>query len=59
MWSLREDVQVTVEPADGPVLLRTRWGDVAIERPSPSVREALHRMSLGPISLENVLGAVV
>ncbi len=57
LWSLREDVQVTLEPADGPVRLHSRWGDVAIERPSPPVREALHRMSLGPISLENVMGA--
>lgn len=56
LWSLREDVQVSLEHGDGPVRLHSRWGDVTIERPSPSVREALHRMRLGPISLENVIG---
>ena len=57
LWSLREDVQVSPESGGGPVRLRGRWGDVTIERPSPLVREALHRMRLGPISLENVIGA--
>jgi len=56
LWSLREDVQVSLEPGDGPVRLHSHWGDVTIERPSPLVREALHRMRLGPISLENVIG---
>ncbi len=55
LWSLREDVQVELEPGDGPALLRSRWGDVTVQRPSPVVREALHRMRLGPISLENVI----
>jgi len=55
LWSLREDVQVELAPGDGPVLLRSRWGDVRVQRPSPVVREAIHRMRLGPISLENVI----
>jgi SagB-type dehydrogenase family enzyme len=56
LWSLREDVQVSPESAEGAVRLHSRWGDVTIERVSPLVREALHRMRLGPISLNNVIG---
>jgi SagB-type dehydrogenase family enzyme len=54
LWSLREDVRVSRE--EGPLRLRSQWGDVTIERPSPVVREALRRMRLGPVSLENVTG---
>jgi SagB-type dehydrogenase family enzyme len=57
LWSLREDVQVVEEPGDGLIVLRSRWGDVTIRRASPLVLEALRRMLLGPISLENVVGA--
>jgi SagB-type dehydrogenase family enzyme len=57
LWSLREDVNVELEPGDGAVRLHSRWGEVIIERPSPPVREALRRMRLGPIVLENVTGA--
>jgi SagB-type dehydrogenase family enzyme len=55
LWSLREDVHVELGPADGPVLLHSRWGDITIQRSTPVVREALRRMLLGPISLENVI----
>jgi SagB-type dehydrogenase family enzyme len=55
LWSLREDVHVHFEAADGPVRLISNWGNVTIQRPSPQVREALRRMLLGPISLENVV----
>lgn len=57
LWSLREDVHVHFEPADGPVRLISNWGNVTIQRPSPQVREALRRMLLGPISLENVVSS--
>jgi SagB-type dehydrogenase family enzyme len=57
LWSLREDVNVELESGDGLVRLHSRWGQVIIERPSPSVREALRRMRLGPIVLENVTSA--
>jgi SagB-type dehydrogenase family enzyme len=57
LWSLREDVHVELVPDDGPILLHSRWGDVAIERSTPVVREALRRMLLGPISLENVVAS--
>lgn len=67
LWSLREDVLVQMAPEGGAeggaeddrVWLRSGWGEVAIQRPSPEVREALRRMLLGPISLENVTGGPV
>src|ERR1700688_1244031 len=55
LWSLREDVTVELGPGDSPLRLRGRWGEVIVERPSPVVREALQRMRLGPISLENAI----
>src|ERR1035438_2104692 len=57
LWSLREDVDVELGPAGGLVRLRSPWGDFTIPQPPPPVREALHRMRLGPISLENIPGA--
>jgi SagB-type dehydrogenase family enzyme len=48
-------VHVHSESADGPVRLISNWGNVTIQRPSPQVREALRRMLLGPISLDNVV----
>lgn len=56
LWSLREDVDVELEPDDGPVRLYGPWGNVTIQRPSPQVRQVLHRMRLGPIQLKNVVG---
>jgi SagB-type dehydrogenase family enzyme len=56
LWSLREDVRVGPVSADGQVRLSSDWGDITIERPSPVVFEALRRMRLGPVSLENVVG---
>jgi SagB-type dehydrogenase family enzyme len=56
LWSLREDVSVESGPGEGPLRLRGRWGDVTVRQPSGVVREALTRMSLGPVSLENVMG---
>src|SRR5579871_6137603 len=58
LWSLREDVSLEGDPFRDPVRLRGRWGDITIPRSSPLVRETLHRMSLGPISLENATSAV-
>ena len=55
LWSFREDVEVEFAPGDGAVRLLSPWGEVTIERPSPSVREALHRMRLGPVLLGNVI----
>ncbi len=55
LWSLREDVTVELGSGDSPLRLRGRWGQAIVERPSPVVREALQRMRLGPISLENAI----
>ena len=54
LWSLREDVLLEASRPDGMVLLLTRWGEVRIEDPGTTVRGALRRMTLGPVSLENV-----
>jgi SagB-type dehydrogenase family enzyme len=49
-------VHVEQDPGDGLIRLQSRWGDVTIQRPSLVAHEALQRMLLGPISLENVIG---
>lgn len=58
LWSLREDVHIRMPAAQDSLLLISEWGNVTIRRPSPEIREALRRMELGPVSLENVLRAV-
>jgi hypothetical protein len=55
LWSLRDDVRVETEPGHGPVRLRSRWGEVTLPGATRHVREALHRMCMGPISLGNVV----
>ncbi|MBO0806684.1 MAG: SagB family peptide dehydrogenase [Actinobacteria bacterium] len=55
LWSLREDVEVSLATGDGAMRLRGGWGEVTIQRPSSLVSEALQRMQLGPISLDNVI----
>lgn len=55
LWSLREDVLVERNPGDDRLVVVTRWGETWIDAPGPLVHESLRRMSLGPISLENVL----
>lgn len=56
LWSLHEDVQVELENDGSLLRVRSRWGDITIRHPSVPLRDALYRMSLGPISLENVTG---
>ena len=52
LFSLLEDTSVS---ADGHRLtVHGRWGDIDVSDDSPLVREALNRMSLGPVSLENI-----
>lgn len=55
MWSFREDVYLEVEEAQGTVIVHNRWADTPIPRPGATVLDALSRMTLGPISLDNVL----
>ncbi|GAB2721774.1 SagB family peptide dehydrogenase [Kitasatospora kifunensis] len=56
LWSLREDTLLEEQPEDDSLVLRSRWGDLRIPRPGPVLTEALRRMLLGPIQLENVPG---
>ncbi|MFI6292806.1 SagB family peptide dehydrogenase [Nonomuraea sp. NPDC050790] len=54
LWSFREDVLVETDEDTGRLTLRGRWDDVVLAPQRPAVREALRRMTLGPIRLENV-----
>ncbi len=57
LWSLREDVLVETEPNHDQIVVITRWGETRIDEADRFVRESLRRMSLGPISLDNVPAA--
>lgn len=54
LWSLREDVLVEAEPHHDHIVVITRWGETRIDGADNLVRESLRRMSLGPVSLDNV-----
>lgn len=54
LWSLLEDAVVVTDPERGRLTVRGRWGDIEVRDGTPLVREALHRMTLGPVSLENI-----
>jgi SagB-type dehydrogenase family enzyme len=55
LWSLREEVLVEVGPDTGAVTVCSSWDDTDLGVVSPAVRSLLQRMTLGPVSLENVL----
>lgn len=52
LWSLLEDT--FVDEGTEHLTVYGRWGAIEIADTSPLVREALHRMSLGPVALENI-----
>ena len=52
LWSLLEDA--FVDEGSEHLTVHGRWGAIEIDDTSPLVREALHRMSLGPVALENI-----
>lgn len=54
LWSLLEDVLVEVGPDGHRLFARGRWGDIEVTDRSAVVRDALSRMSLGPVALENI-----
>lgn len=54
LWSLSEDVLVEVAPDGGHLLALTQWGEIRIDDAGDVVRESLARMSLGPVSVENL-----
>ncbi|MDA2806968.1 nitroreductase family protein [Nocardiopsis suaedae] len=49
------DGALVEEGADGSLTVASRWGDVRVADPGPAVRTLLDRMSLGPVSPDNVL----
>ncbi len=55
LWSLREDVLVEDGPGKDELVAVTRWAEIRLDGADDTVRESLHRMSLGPVSLANVL----
>lgn len=55
LWSLREDVLVEDGPEPNRLVVVTKWGEFDVDGADDVVRASLRRMSLGPISLENVL----
>ncbi|MFG2006895.1 SagB family peptide dehydrogenase [Spirillospora sp. NPDC048911] len=55
LWSFREDVHLEPDPGSGCLLIHSRWDDLRISMPGAPLLEALRRMTLGPISLDNVL----
>lgn len=52
LWSLLEDA--FVDEGSETLTVHGRWGAIEVADTSPLVREALHRMSLGPVALENI-----
>lgn len=52
LFSLLEDTLVSAHSRR--VTVRGRWGAIDVTDAGPLVREALHRMVLGPVSLENI-----
>ncbi|MQA07488.1 MAG: SagB/ThcOx family dehydrogenase [Pseudonocardiaceae bacterium] len=58
LCSLREDVLVESNVEDESLLVTSRWGEFHISDPDPIVNESLRRMSLGPVSLQNVVSTV-
>ncbi|MEU7480431.1 hypothetical protein AB0A63_30950 [Lentzea sp. NPDC042327] len=52
LWSLLEDA--FVDEGSETLTVHGRWGAIELADTSPLVREALHRMSLGPVALENI-----
>lgn len=55
LWSLSEDVLVEDDGLPGQQLVMTKWGETKIDGTDDAVTESLRRMSLGPVSLANVL----
>jgi SagB-type dehydrogenase family enzyme len=53
LWSLREDVDLELDADQA--LMRTPWGGVRLRNLGPMAREALRRMTFGPVSLDNAV----
>ncbi|NBE91765.1 SagB/ThcOx family dehydrogenase [Nonomuraea sp. KC401] len=55
LWSFREDVHLEAAPHGKTLVLHSRWDEIEVPHPGPAVFDALRRMSLGPIHLDNVI----
>ncbi|GAA3118869.1 SagB family peptide dehydrogenase [Nonomuraea salmonea] len=55
LWSFREDVYLEADSRAGTLVLHSRWDDIKVPHPGRTVAEALQRMVLGPIRLDNVI----
>ncbi|MFL6130822.1 MAG: SagB family peptide dehydrogenase [Mycobacteriales bacterium] len=55
LWSLREEVLLEVDEDTGEVTVCSSWDDTDLGVVGPAVLSLLQRMTLGPVSLENVL----
>ena len=54
LWSLSENTLVEPAPEAGQLVVLTRWGEIKLVDAGPIVHEALRRMTLGPVHLENL-----
>lgn len=57
LWSLSDDALIDAADGDASVTVVTKWGEFDITDVRPRAQKALRRMCLGPISLQNVIGA--
>lgn len=57
LWSLREDVHLEKDPTGDITVLHSRWRDIGVPGRDELLSECLRRMSLGPVSLDNLLAA--
>ncbi|HEX4722944.1 MAG TPA: SagB family peptide dehydrogenase [Pseudonocardiaceae bacterium] len=55
LWSLREDVLVEDSSGHDELVAVTKWAEIRLDGADETVRESLRRMSLGPVSLANVV----
>lgn len=55
LWSLREDVDLELDADQA--LMRTPWGAVRLRNLGTMAREALRRMTFGPVSLNNAVAS--
>ncbi|WP_018383362.1 SagB/ThcOx family dehydrogenase [Wenjunlia vitaminophila] len=55
LWSLREDVDLELDADQA--LMRTPWGVVRLKNLGTMAREALRRMTFGPVSLNNAVAS--
>lgn len=54
LWSLSEDVLVEVGPDRDRLVAFTQWGEIKLPDTTAVVCDSLQRMSLGPVSVENL-----